>query len=293
MSSNSFFSIPPAKLIKLYPEIIKNSDLQYQTAIEIADNGKPGIAIPHLLISTEELIKALVVVLDAKGFKFRSIPGMEVFFKNHEIRFFLSSIIFVFTIFGDDFKKFMGENRSDFTRAKGLLNGYKNNEPDTINSIKRYLLRKFIIIREEIKWFSQAEIFRQNGFYVDMKGNLISPLNISQNQFEEAKRRINRVNKAIKYIIEIAVSKDQAMKEEVKRLIIQFDEKKYYDMISKELNNMRKGRKSFFEAFYSKFFKDLSDREKRKQDKKFFELMEKTRKRLKSTTASEHNSNIK
>ena len=95
MSNNSFFSIPREQLLVLYTAIIKNSDEQYQTAIEIANNGKPGIAIPHLLISTEELIKALIIVLDAKGFKFRTIKGMDIFFRNHEIRFFISSIIFV------------------------------------------------------------------------------------------------------------------------------------------------------------------------------------------------------
>jgi AbiV family abortive infection protein len=277
MSNNSFFSIPREKLLTLYPAIIKNSDEQYQTAIEIYENGKPGIAIPHLLISSEELIKALIVVLDAKGFKFRTIKGMDIFFRNHEIRFFISALIFVVSLFGDDLFRFLEKMKTDHTKAMSMMLNIKNREESSMNKIKWYFLRKYVIIQAEIKWFSNAELFRQNGFYVDMSGNLVSPLTITPQQFQETKMRIDKVNKIIKYMIETFESDEDVIKEEIERFKISCDTENYYTLIANELENMRKGRKSFFQVFISNVFDNFSDRNDRKQFKSFSELMAKSK----------------
>lgn len=69
---NSFFDIPRDKLITIFPEIIRSSEEHYKSAVDIANTGKPGTAISLLLISSEEMVKALIVVLDARGFQFRT-----------------------------------------------------------------------------------------------------------------------------------------------------------------------------------------------------------------------------
>lgn len=275
MSNNSFFSLPREKLIELYPVIINNSDEQYQTALDINAKNKPGIAIPHLLISSEELIKALVILLDAKGFKFRTIKGMDIFFRNHEIRFFISSLIFILSLFGDDLFSMLDSMKKDPTKATTLLTNFKNNDMVSMNKLKWYYLRKLVLIEAEMKWFSKAELFRQNGFYVDMKGNLLSPLSITAEEFNETKIRIDRVNKSIKYIIDGLESEEDMIKEEIEQLKVTFETNNYYELISKELENMRKGRKSFFDVFTSSVFDHITDRNERKKMQSFKELIAK------------------
>jgi hypothetical protein len=80
-SNSSFFNVPRVKLLHYYPEIVANSHSQFNGAEHLAAVSKFGMAISHLLISTEEMIKALVVVMDAKGFDFRNVKGMDIFLK--------------------------------------------------------------------------------------------------------------------------------------------------------------------------------------------------------------------
>src|ERR1700740_1463679 len=238
MSTVSFFSVPRERVLEHYPSIILNSDAQYNAGIAINESGQPGIAIPHLLMSTEELIKALIIVLDAKGFKFREIKGMDLFLKNHEIRFFLSSIIFAVSLFGDDLIKSLEALRKEPSKAVEIASVLK----DPISrerKLKWYMLRKFFIIRKEVKWFSKAEVFRQNGNYVDMNGDLISPLNISQKEFNETKVRIDKVNRATKYMIESFLDEDPKLVKQLEVIKRNFSVGKYYELIEQGISDVR------------------------------------------------------
>jgi hypothetical protein len=267
---NSFFDIPKDKLKEYYPQIIANSDAQYNIALDIVKAGQPGIAIPHLLISSEEMIKALVVALDHKGFKFRTVKGMDIFFRHHEIRFFLSAIIFSISLFGDDFinaiKRFK-EDPTWFTKF------YRDDPHYRDSRIKWYFMRKAFAIRAEIAWFSKAEVFRQNGFYVDMKGGLTTPINISMQEFEDTRVRIEKVNKIVKYAIDTFMTEDPEMVKQIESTKASFDNEKYYNLIETGISNVRKSKKSFFDTL-KELVDSIFDRQDRKQTKKFNEAME-------------------
>lgn len=128
-----------------------------------------------------------------------------------------------------------------------------------------------------MKWFSQAEVFRQNGFYSDMNGNLTTPLKITDEQFEEARVRIERVNKVIRHTIDAFLSEDAVMLKSIEHIKNQFIESNFYELISNKLTEMRKGKKSFFEGFQKTFFDPLADRNERKELKEFANLLNKQR----------------
>lgn len=249
--------MPTKKLLGLYPVVKSNSRNQYKVALILADAGHYGQALPHLLVSTEELIKALVIVLDAKGFKLRKIRGMDVFFKNHEIRFFIAYFMFAIGLFGDDLMRWLPILRKN----SALLVRFMRNKKRRDIAIKWYCLRKFVTIREEIKWFSRAEVLRQNGFYVDMKNELISPAHITKHDFEEAKKRIKKVNVVTQGFIDSFLSPHPSTITQVKLLQRTLSTRKFRNSLEKGLVNMRKGRKSFFQELIDKLIKDISDKE--------------------------------
>lgn len=139
--TNSFFDIPRDKLITIFPEIIRSSEEHYKSAVDIANTGKPGTAISLLLISSEEMVKALIVVLDARGFQFRTTKGMDVFFKNHEIRFFIGWAAIVASMFGEDFIGWIKDIRENPNKIIQQKEDYLNNAPYIEKWLKWYLLR--------------------------------------------------------------------------------------------------------------------------------------------------------
>lgn len=258
MNATSFFSIPREKLMGYYPEIISNSSEQYRVANRLAEEENYGMAISHLLISTEEMVKALIIILDAEGFEFRKVKGMDMFFKNHEIRFFIGFLTFIITLFGEDFIKELEKIKKEPSRIKEIIDLQKN-KPMFELKLKWYFLRKLIVIKKEFAWFSQAEVFRQNGFYVDMKGDLISPLKLTKLEYKEAKTRIEKVNKTIKYLIESLDSNDSEMKEYIKKFKLQFIQENWYYKMEEGFANARKGRKSFFSLFNDSVLSEVID----------------------------------
>lgn len=247
-SNTSFFNVPREKLMQFYPEVIANSVSQFQGANSLASIEKYGMGISHLLISTEEMIKALVIVMDAKGFEFRKIKGMDIFFKNHEIRFFIGFITFILTLFGEDGMKLVKAIKDNPSKTKELTLLIKNKQ-EMNTKLKWYFLRKLIIIRNELSWFSKAEAFRQNGFYVDAKGNLVSPLLYTSQDFKDTQLRIEKVNKTIQYCIDAFLSEEEKLVEAINETKQKFQSANYYSLIENELENRRNGKATFFDIF--------------------------------------------
>lgn len=256
-SNSSFFNVPRDKLLNYYPEIVANSKRQFGAADNLALNGDYGMAMSHLLISTEEMVKALIVVMDAQGFDFRKVKGMDIFFRNHEVRFFISFLTFVLTLFADDGMKILREFRDNPNKTKELST-LLDNKPEIMKKMQSYLIRKLVVIRNELGWFSKAEAFRQNGFYVDAKGNLISPLLFTRDDFDQTKLRIEKINKAIQGTIEAYLTDDEKLKIEIENTKATFHTEKFYALIEKELAERRVGKETFFDKF-QKFLLGMID----------------------------------
>lgn len=254
-SSSTFLNVPREKLLQYYPEIVANSKSQFDGADSLAVDSKYGMGISHQLISTEEMIKALVVVMDAQGFDLRGVKGIDVFFKDHEVRFFISFITFIITLFAEDGMKIMKGMKDNPSKIKEFTTLVEN-KPEMEKKMYKYLLEKLFEIERELSWFSKAEAFRQNGFYVDSKGNLVSPLLFSEDDYTQTKKRIEKVNKAIQGIIDAYLTEDPELKVMVEKTKITFHKEKFYKLIEKELAARRTGKETFFEKF-QKFLLDF------------------------------------
>ncbi len=253
MSEKTFSTISKKECATVYKEILINSNKKWNAAEKLAEIGDFGGAISLSIISIEELIKSLLIYLDGKGFEFRNVAGMDVFFKNHQIRYIIAYIMLVVSLFGEDIIKHLLDFREN--SAKYLTIKEEVTKPDFIEAkMKYYILRKFVQMKRELEWFSKVDKLRQNGFYSGYDNKLFSPVDLGAEDYKEVVKRLAKVrfvgNEFIKSI-EMGGEHIQKIVSDSRR---DFKRNKHYAKIEKALKNITKQRESPFDLF-KKIFK--------------------------------------
>lgn len=78
--NENFLNISQLACQKSHMTILENSDRHFIVAEKIYEmKDFYGIAISHLILSTEELVKALIIYLEGEGLHLRSIKGIKSF----------------------------------------------------------------------------------------------------------------------------------------------------------------------------------------------------------------------
>jgi AbiV family abortive infection protein len=67
-----------------------------------AERGEHGSSVFMAITSVEELVKALIILMDGRGFALRNVVGIGVIFRNHQIRYLLSYAMFVINVASDE-----------------------------------------------------------------------------------------------------------------------------------------------------------------------------------------------
>ena len=188
-----------------YEEMMKNSDLRWRSAKLLAQNEDYGGAIRDHITSMEEMIKGLIMFMDSQGFQFRTVDGMDTIIrKSHSIRHFIGFTMFIMNIFMDDLKGMIIKIR----KAPSTVLKYKGNIKGIEPILKKYALRKFVIIQKEFHWFAKVESLRQEGSHVDYDPQIKSPLNITLEEYKEVYKRLKNVRIVTKDIIKTFDSDD-------------------------------------------------------------------------------------
>lgn len=202
--NKSFLNISRIECDSVSKETILNANKQLEIAEILAQSREYGAAISHLVIGSEELIKALVLHLDSVGFNLRNIRGMKGVFENHQLRYFISFFIFVVSTTIEELKLLFEKYRNGNITALDLeeMNKklYEENE-DFTKYFTQKILTKIEFYLEELKWFRDFDIFRQKGFYVDYDGKLETPLQATEEKYVALKYRIVRVDNFVKELI--------------------------------------------------------------------------------------------
>lgn len=163
--NRNFFQLQPAEYLAIYPVVIANAERQYHVASILAANLEYGNAISHLILGSEELLKAATVLMEGKGFNLRKSAGIRKTFYNHRARHSIFKEVFSVLL---AFKTFRNKSRSTSLFA-GLLQG----------AVSGWL---------NYRWWEKADILKQKGFYTDYSGELSDPGSLDKNDYEKALR---------------------------------------------------------------------------------------------------------
>lgn len=254
MSSKTFLTISKKECLEVYTSILKNSDQKWEAGKNLAAINDYGGATSMAIISVEEMVKALIVFLDGKGFEFRNVKGMDTVFKHHQIRYLIAYAMFALSLVGDELFKFLAkirENPSEVIRMDEAM--VQNEEEFFEKNIKQYLFRKLIQLKREFDWFSQVDIFRQDGFYCDYDEQLKNPITISSYDYEQVIQRLEKVLKVGKEIILAFENQDEKLTDQFKDIKRNFKQKKYYQHIENLLATVRQSRETPFDLIKKKF----------------------------------------
>lgn len=253
MSNKTFLTISRKECLVVYREILENSDKKWDASKKLADIGEYGGATSMAIISIEELIKALMVFLDGKGFEFRNVKGMEAIFNHHQIRYFLAFAMFIMCLFGDELLKFIEKLLKDPDGVIKLNEENKKDKDFFYKNMRFYILRKVILIKEEFNWFSNVDVFRQDGFYCDYDDQLKNPIKITKDEYDGVFQRLERVKKVGIALIDGFNEQDELITEQFDIIKCDFKQNDVYKKIADFLAKMRKTRQSPFDLIKQSF----------------------------------------
>jgi AbiV family abortive infection protein len=155
----------------IYPTIELNAKRHFRCAEVLVKAGEHQNAIAHLILGTEELIKAFGGLLTAKRMGIKQQPWFGRLFYHHKTRHELIkdffSIYLLINFSADRFK-----NRKGFWATVGKVIG------NTVIAAGNY------------KWWNKADDLKQRAFYVDFVNVIIDPADITIDDYEIADRYV-------------------------------------------------------------------------------------------------------
>ncbi len=246
--NKNIMTLSKEECLIVYKQYLANADSKFNDAITLSNSGSFGSATSHLIISLEETMKAVVLYLDGNGFEFRSrVRGIKNLFENHQLRYFLAIILSVFNIFIQDFMVFIKRIRKDHKEILKL----KPDDKNVQKQLMSYVQEKIKNIIGEIAWFSKADLYRQDGFYVDYVDEVKTPLSVNEEEFSQVKIRVENLRKIASEFLLSFTSEDKEITEHIQELKKQFIREGWYEGLSKLIDKTKDSNTNPFEILAS------------------------------------------
>lgn len=171
MKQAGFLNLSPKESKELDHQIFLNAKNLLKDANLLYRNSSITSATSLLILSSEEIIKALLVLLHSEGFDVYKIKGAKNFFLSHRVRHEIAELMEVGAGFYEYFHRWEKnrENPVFKTPFKGL-NSFLNSL-HTIFSMKEPLQK----IKSQIESLERFDSWKNMGFYVDYKNGLLLP----------------------------------------------------------------------------------------------------------------------
>ncbi|WP_346856866.1 AbiV family abortive infection protein [uncultured Draconibacterium sp.] len=267
MANDNFLTISRAECNIAYKEILINSDQKWKTSELIAETGDYSSACSFAIISTEELVKALIVFFDGQGFNFRNVKGMSTIFRNHRIRYFILFFLYVMGLFNDEIRKLMSKVIKKPPVVLTRYNESKMWKKKFQGNVEKYILQKADELQLEIERFSKLDALRQASFYTDYEGSLKSPVTFSKEDFEVFQSRLSQARTAGKGIMNSFAHADEDTMGTIESFKKDFVKQGYYENIENAFKYMNDKRLNPFDAFMKSVFQIDLDNNKSLQNK--------------------------
>lgn len=193
MPDKSLMTLTQTECSILYKELLDNSKNKWEEAQILASHERRGTATTLAIISTEESIKAFIVFLDSKGARFRRVKGMNKLFKDHKIRYWISYLLLIMGLLGEDLRLYLQSSISDPQKFALIMNKIKDDKVYRIRVLRIYIYKKMKLFREELIWISKMDRLRQDGLYCDYIDEIKTPQGITSLDYEKIYDRLNKI----------------------------------------------------------------------------------------------------
>lgn len=200
-NAKTFYDLTPQESKGLNEIVLKNARQLRKDALLIAKNNKSYSSANSLLIlSSEEIIKAILILLHSEEFNVYKIKDARKFFFDHKIRHQLAQLIEITIGVFESIDKFKSPKEVKLFKIKNeFWNTFFNGVVEIVSAAKPLL--------ESSKRVKDLEEFNNNkndGLYVGFKDEISVPCKMinetSFNQTKEIVDRIFRVYKILKIL---------------------------------------------------------------------------------------------
>ena len=228
--NKSFMMLTKKECIEASIIIQSNADNLYNDAKILANNKSYGHATSLLIHSTEESMKAFILFLDGNGFQFRNrVDGISNLFVNHKLRYGLAMLLSILHIFSEDIKQLIPK----IVNSTKLTFDFVKDKEQLGDLLLKYIQTRIKTVILEVSWFSKAEFFRQDGFYVDYIDEIKTPLQIKETDFKAVLLRIDGLRSFLHDYIKSFDTNDKKILKGIENLKEQFISENWYEKIAK------------------------------------------------------------
>jgi AbiV family abortive infection protein len=204
------------KCLDASKEAFINANNHKQSAELIAKNKQYGMAVSILILSTEELVKGILLYIQYLSIDIRNISGVYLFFTDHIIRHRLATMI---NLMYPMLKLIMGivfKTKEKLHNPESNIQ-FTNEENAIIYEDENEIKNLFKDLPAMMDWWDEANMNKNKGFYVDYSNSLETPMQVSELEYNQAFVITNIFHKQILdivYQLEKATDED---KKEIKR----------------------------------------------------------------------------
>jgi AbiV family abortive infection protein len=167
-----FLNLSALKSKGLDKPIYKNALNLKRDAILIAERRKSYSSATSLLVlSTEESVKSILVLLHSENYKIYLLKDARKFFSDHVIRHQIAMLVITALKFQDTFKEGLNFPQTNLVDNKSI-------KFDDILNVAKVLLKQLEPLLEEksdINYLQDFNEIKNKGFYVDYRDALINP----------------------------------------------------------------------------------------------------------------------
>ncbi|OYU80445.1 MAG: hypothetical protein CFE23_09315 [Flavobacterium sp. BFFFF1] len=194
---SSFLNISPQKSKGIHEAIYKNARKLKQDATLIAEVNKSySTATSLLILSSEEIVKAILVLLHSEGFDTYRMENAKRFFSDHKIRHQLAKLLELSAGLFEAFEKYDTQEPAMLFNTKyewlndtmNCLIDFKNAAVPFIESVNR---------TNELESFNDL---KNQGFYVDYRDSLLIPeIVIGEYSYNKTRMIVDRIFRVYKF----------------------------------------------------------------------------------------------
>lgn len=188
---NSFINLSVQQSKGIDYSIYKNARQLRKDALLIAETNKSFSSATSLLIlSSEEVIKSVLVMLHSQGYKTYLIKDSKKFFSDHRVRHQLAQLMELSIGILESIEKKASNKPVTLLKTKSeFWNGL-------VNGILEIALasKPFLDSAQRVKKLMEFNDKKNQGLYVDFRDKLLIPeIEISERDFIETKLIVNRI----------------------------------------------------------------------------------------------------
>lgn len=213
-----FIDLSPQESKGLHKPIFENARKLHNNAILLAGyKSSYSTATSLLILSLEELVKAVLVLLHSQGYRIYELEDSKKFFFDHKIRHQLIQIIEAGLGF------FQVSNVWKNRRKNTLVNKKSSKTGLIIKSLLDIIVSAHPILNSHtrIEKLKEFNTMKNNGFYVDYRDKLFTPIEtVDKNDFNEVKlieERIIKFYKSLKLLFHPSIA-NHFSKDEIDKL---------------------------------------------------------------------------